>query len=153
MAMKRYLALIAISLLAAACDKEKEVAPPAELVDFDPIVRIDRVWSVGTKDGDDVLRLGLRPAVDGGRAYVAGHGGDVHALDLANGRDTWEEDTDLQLSGGPAVGEGIVVVGGSGDGPPTRAAATARSFNASHSNSAGRMRGPNFASDRASITA
>jgi outer membrane protein assembly factor BamB len=114
MGMKRYLALIAISLLAAACDKEKEVAPPAELVDFDPIVRIDRVWSVGTKDGDDVLRLGLRPAVDGGRAYVAGHGGDVHALDLANGRDAWEEDTDLQLSGGPAVGEGIVVVGGSG---------------------------------------
>jgi outer membrane protein assembly factor BamB len=114
MAMKRYVALIAISLLAAACDKEKEVAPPAELVDFDPLVRIDRVWSVGTKGGDDVLRLGLRPAVDGGRAYVAGHGGDVHALDLANGRDAWEEDTDLQLSGGPAVGEGIVVVGGSG---------------------------------------
>src|SRR5262245_18003525 len=114
MAMRRYLALLAFAVLATACDKEKDVAPPAELVDFDPLVRIDRVWSAGTKDGDDVLRLGLRPVVDAGRAYVAGHGGDVHALDLANGRNAWEEDTDLELSGGPAVGEGIIVVGGSG---------------------------------------
>ena len=112
--MRRFLALLAIAVLAAACDKEKDIAPPAELVDFDPLVRLDRVWSVGTRDGDDVLRLGLRPAVEGGRAYVAGHGGDVYALDLATGRDLWRASTDLELSGGPAVGEGIVVVGGSG---------------------------------------
>jgi outer membrane protein assembly factor BamB len=112
--MRRYLAVLAFAVLAAACDKEKDVAPPAELVDFDPLVRIDRVWSLGTKGGDDVLRLGLRPAVDGGRAYVAGHGGDVHALDLATGREVWKSNTDLELSGGPAVGEGIVVVGGTG---------------------------------------
>ncbi len=93
--------------------RTKEVAPPAELVDFDPVVDIDRVWSTGTKGGDDVLRLGLRPAVDGDRVYVAGHGGDVQALELANGREVWRVDTDLELAGGPAVGEGIVVVGSS----------------------------------------
>lgn len=112
--MRRYLALLAFAVLATACDKEKDVAPPAELVDFDPLVRVDRVWSVGTKGGDDVLRLGLRPAVDGGRAYIAGHGGDVRALDLPTGRDLWKSNTDLELSGGPAVGEGVVVVGGTG---------------------------------------
>jgi outer membrane protein assembly factor BamB len=114
MATKRLLALAALALLVAACDKEKDVAPPAELVDFDPAVRIDKVWSVGTKDGDDVLRLGLRPAVEGDRVYAAGHGGDVRALELANGREVWRADTDLELSGGPAAGEGVVVVGGSG---------------------------------------
>ena len=67
MAMKRILALAALALLVAACDKDKDVAPPAELVDFNPVVRIDKVWSVGTKGGDDVLRLGLRPAVEGER--------------------------------------------------------------------------------------
>ncbi len=85
--MKRILALVAVAVLATACSKEEDVAPPAELVDFDPLVRIDRVWSTGTKGGDDVLRLGLRPAVEGERVYVAGHGGDVQALELANGRD------------------------------------------------------------------
>lgn len=114
MAIRRYLALAAMALLAAACDKEKDVAPPAELVDFNPVVRIDKVWSVGTKGGDDVMRLGLRPAVQGDRVYAAGHGGDVRALELASGRELWRTNTDIELSGGPAVGEGIVVAGGSG---------------------------------------
>jgi outer membrane protein assembly factor BamB len=114
MATRRLLALAALALLVAACDKDKDVAPPAELVDFNPVVRIDKVWSVGTKDGDDVLRLGLRPAVDGERVFAAGHGGDVRALQLATGRELWRTDTNVELSGGPAVGDGIVVVGGSG---------------------------------------
>jgi len=112
--MKRILALFAMALLAAACSKEDEVAPPAELVDFDPLVRVDRVWSVGTKGGDDVLRLGLRPVVEGDRVYVAGHGGDVQALQLADGKSLWRTDTKLELAGGPAVGDGLVVVGGIG---------------------------------------
>jgi outer membrane protein assembly factor BamB len=114
MAMNRILALLAAALLATACSKEDEVTPPAELVDFEPLVRIDRVWSAGTKGGDDVLRLGLRPALDGERVYVAGHGGDVQALEVATGRSIWRVDTKLDLSGGPAVGEGLVVVGGTG---------------------------------------
>jgi len=114
MTKMRFLGWVAIALLAAACDKEKDVAPPAELVDFNPVVRIDKVWSTSTKGGDDVLRLGLQPAVQGERVYVAGHGGDVRALELATGRDIWRASVDVELSGGPAVGEGIVVVGGLG---------------------------------------
>jgi outer membrane protein assembly factor BamB len=114
MAINRFIAWVALALLVAACDKDKDVAPPAELVDFNPVVRIDKVWSVGTKGGEDVLRLGLRPAVQGERVFAAGHGGDVRALELASGREIWRADTAVDLSGGPAVGEGIVVVGGSG---------------------------------------
>lgn len=114
MATKRILALAALALLVAACDKEKDVAPPAELVDFNPVVRIEKVWSVGTKGGDDVLRLGLRPAVLGDRVFAAGHGGDVRALELATGREVWRADTEVELAGGPAVGDGLLVVGGSG---------------------------------------
>jgi outer membrane protein assembly factor BamB len=114
MAMWRILAIVAMAFLAAACSKEDEVAPPAELVDFDPRVRVDRVWTAGTKGGDDVLRLALRPVVEGDRVYVAGHGGDVQSLALASGKPNGRADTDLELSGGPAVGEGLVVVGGTG---------------------------------------
>jgi len=113
MAMKRMAVFAVLAILAAACSKDKEVEPPAELVDFDPLVGIDRIWSKGTKGGDDVLRLGLRPAVEGERVFVAGHGGDVQSLELANGRDVWRVDTGLELAGGPAVGEGLVVVGSS----------------------------------------
>ncbi len=111
MRMNRIPWLMAAVLLVAGCSKEKEFAPPAELVKFDPVVKVERVWSAGTKGGDEVLRLGLQPVVDGERVYVAGHGGDVQALELASGRDIWRSATKLELSGGPASGEGLVVVG------------------------------------------
>ena len=57
------------------------------------------------------LRLGLRPAVADGRVYVAGHDGDVQALELESGRELWHVETKLPLSGGPGAGEGLVVAG------------------------------------------
>jgi len=109
--MKRMAWLLALALTVIACSKEKDLEPPAELVDFAVKLNPDRVWSIGTKGGDDVLRLGLRPAVAEDRVYVAGHGGDVQALELGSGRSLWRATTDLDLSGGPAFGEGLVVAG------------------------------------------
>lgn len=100
-----------VALLALGCSKEKDVDPPAELVKFEPVVKVARAWSAGTRGGDDVLRLGLRPAVADGRVYVAGHGGDVQALDLASGRVLWRQTTEFEFTGGPAAGEGLVAVG------------------------------------------
>jgi outer membrane protein assembly factor BamB len=112
--MKRIACLLALALIVAACKKDKDLEPPAELVDFAVRLNPDQVWSTSTKGGDDVLRLGLHPAVLDDRAYVAGHGGDIQALELANGRSLWSARTGLDLSGGPAVGEGIVAAGSIG---------------------------------------
>jgi outer membrane protein assembly factor BamB len=112
--MRRIFLLAILAACAAGCGNEKDVAPPAELVEFEPAMRVDRAWSADTDGGDDVLRLGLRPAVAGERVYVAGHEGDVHALELATGREVWSASTQLELSGGPAFGEGLVVAGASG---------------------------------------
>ena len=114
MATRRILVMVAIALLAAACDKEKDVAPPAELVDFDPRCASTASGAPGPKAGTTCCVSALQPVVQGERVYVAGHGGDVRALELATGRDVWRASLDLDLSGGPAVGEGIVVVGSSG---------------------------------------
>ena len=111
--MNRIIWLIVTAFLVAGCSKEKEVAPPAELVEFDAVISVKKVWSAGTKGGDDVLRLGLQPAVEGERVYVAGHGGDLQALELAGGRGLWRASTDLALSGGPGAGEGVVIAGAS----------------------------------------
>jgi outer membrane protein assembly factor BamB len=114
MRMKKLAWLLALALTVIACSKEKDLEPPAELVDFTVKLKPDRLWSMGTKGGDDVLRLGLRPAALDDRVYVAGHGGDVRALELGNGRNVWTVKTDLDLSGGPAIGEGLVVAGTTG---------------------------------------
>jgi outer membrane protein assembly factor BamB len=111
--MKKHLVLLCLSalVLAAACSKEKNVEPPAELVDFKASMTIDRVWSVSTGGGDDHMRLALAPVVEGDVLYAAGDGGDVLAIDAKTGRKIWKVDVDLPLSAGPGVGEGLVLVG------------------------------------------
>jgi outer membrane protein assembly factor BamB len=98
-------------VLAAACSKEKDVEPPAELVDFKARIAIDRAWSVGTGGGEEHMRLALAPAVEGETAYLAGHDGDVFAVNAKTGRSVWKTDLKLHLSAGPGVGAGLVVVG------------------------------------------
>ena len=97
----------------AACDKDKEVDPPAELVKMKPRIEVDRLWSTGLGGGTTELRLGLRPASDGERLYAASHDGDVVAFDLKTGRTLWRAKTKLPLSGGPGAGAGRVVAGSS----------------------------------------
>jgi outer membrane protein assembly factor BamB len=111
--MNRPLVLLGLAalLLAAACSKEKNVEPPAELVDFKASMNIDRVWSVGTGGGDEHMRLALAPVVEGEIAYLAGDGGDVLAVNAKTGRSIWKVDLKLSLSAGPGAGGGLVLVG------------------------------------------
>lgn len=106
------LALLVASGL-GACSKDKDVEPPAELVDFASSVSVQRVWNLSLGGGDARLRLGLAPAVAGDRVYLAGRGGDVVAVDVATGKVLWRTRTRASLSGGPGVGEGLVLVGSS----------------------------------------
>jgi outer membrane protein assembly factor BamB len=111
--MKKTFVLLCLSALAfaAACSKEKNVEPPAELVNFKASATIDRVWSVGTGGGDDHMRLALAPVVEGEVAYLAGADGDVLAVKATTGRTIWKVDVKLPLSAGPGVGGGLVLVG------------------------------------------
>ena len=107
------LALLAALALGAGCANDKDVEKPSELVDFRESVSIDRLWSASLGGGDDVMRVGLAPAIDAGRVYAAGRDGDVAALQLADGRQLWRARTKATLAGGPGVGAGLVVVGSS----------------------------------------
>ena len=105
------LALLALLALAAGCSKDKDVEQPAELVDFEPTLSVDRVWSASAGGGGGAMRAGLAPAIDNERIYAAGRGGDVLALQAADGRTAWRVRTKTELAGGPGVGAGLVVVG------------------------------------------
>jgi outer membrane protein assembly factor BamB len=110
------LTLCAVTLATlAACHskKDKAVDPPAELVDFPATLRVQKVWDSGVGGGGEKLRLGLGVAVTDGRAFAAGHDGDVEAFDLKTGRTLWHAKTKAPLSGGTGAGQGLVVVGSS----------------------------------------
>lgn len=104
-----------LALLAgiAACSKDKDVDKPAKLTPLAATLRVERLWSASVVDDKDQapLRLGLGLSSDGERVYAASHRGDVAAVDVAKGRVAWRTRTKKPLSGGTAVGDGMVVVG------------------------------------------
>ncbi len=102
--------LAALAVL-AGCSKDKEVAPPAELVDIEAKLRVEEIWSSGVGGGEEDLRLALGLAGDAETVYAASRKGDVRALDAANGRVRWRTDVGLALSAGPGFGSGLVAVG------------------------------------------
>ena len=114
MTLLRALAVVALLAGAAACDKDKEVDPPAELVDIQPTVPVQRVWSTSVGGGGEKLRLALALAEQDGTVFAAARNGRVRAIDAATGRTRWQADTKLELSAGPGVGDGLVVVGTNG---------------------------------------
>lgn len=106
--------LAACALLAiVGCSGDKEIDPPAELVDIVPKRTVDRIWSTGLGGNSESLRLALRPFVAGDKVYAASHDGEVVAMDASNGRRVWSVNTRRPLSAGPAVGNGLIVVGSS----------------------------------------
>ncbi|MFO1406993.1 MAG: outer membrane protein assembly factor BamB [Steroidobacteraceae bacterium] len=107
----RRLAALATLGLIAGCNTDTTVEPPAELVDIRTTLPVHRLWSEGLGGDGAVLRLTLGVAGMGDTVYAAGRGGDVRAMDAATGKVRWSTDTDLELSAGPGVGEGLVVVG------------------------------------------
>ncbi len=104
---------LAALLIAAGCSKDKDVEPPAVLVDFPAKLPVKKLWgeSVGGGKKQLKLALGLGPAIDKGIVFVASHKGEVLAASLDTGRHLWVKNLKLPISAGPAAGGGMVVLG------------------------------------------
>jgi outer membrane protein assembly factor BamB len=110
--LTRQISIVLLLLAVAACSKDKPIDQPTKLTPVTATLHVDQVWKATVDDKKAVpLRLGLSLTVDGNRVYAAGHKGDVVALDLANGRQVWRTRLKASLSGGTAVGDGLVLIG------------------------------------------
>ncbi len=107
--------LIVATLLLSSCgifsDKEDEELEPKELVKLQNKLKVKKLWTAKVGGDSEFLLVGLRPVGDGNRIYAAGAGGNVIAVDPQSGKQHWKTELDVELSAGPAVGDGTVVVG------------------------------------------
>ncbi|MGH8396815.1 MAG: outer membrane protein assembly factor BamB [Gammaproteobacteria bacterium] len=108
--MKNIIAIAVLALLVAAC-ASSNIEPPAPLVKFTPKVKVERLWENSIGSSDAVMRFGIVAASDDTNIYAASHDGDIYAFALKDGSRRWKVSTDLQISAGPGVGNGVVVVG------------------------------------------
>jgi outer membrane protein assembly factor BamB len=104
---------LAALLLVAACSKDKDVEPPAELTKYQNTLPIKKIWgdNVGGGKKQVKLRLGLGPALADGVVFAASDKGEVIAVNLDSGKQVWLKKLKQPLSAGPAAGFGLVVVG------------------------------------------
>ncbi len=115
--MNRPLRLASLIVLAAALggcgifggDKDEELEP-MKLTKIDESVKVKRIWNTKLGGGSEFLRVALRPAGDGNRIYAASEDGKVSAFDPESGKQIWRTKLDAELTAGPGVGEGAVVV-------------------------------------------
>ena len=89
----------------------EDAAQPAELVEFEATIEVERRWRREVGAGVDQQFLKLRPVYVGDRVYAAGHGGNVAAYDARSGERIWKVATRAPISGGPGVGDGLVTLG------------------------------------------
>lgn len=68
----------------------KKATEPAELVKFEPSVRVSKAWSANVGKGEGRIGVRQAPVVADGKVYAAASSGSVFALDLQSGKKIWE---------------------------------------------------------------
>jgi outer membrane protein assembly factor BamB len=111
----RIVAILTVATGVSSCslfgDDDEIELEPTELTDIVTSVNVRKLWDVKIGDDAEFLRIALQPSGDGNRIYAASRDGNVVALDPETGRQFWRGELDVELSAGPGVGEGLVVVG------------------------------------------
>jgi outer membrane protein assembly factor BamB len=90
---------------------DEDPGDPAELVDFEPRIKVGKVWSTSIGDGMGKQGLAMAPVFSSGTIFAADYKGVLAAIDAETGNKKWQLKTDLPFSGGPGVDANIVVMG------------------------------------------
>ncbi len=90
---------------------DDDIDAPAELVDFEPTLKVGKIWSTGVGKGLDKAGRQLRPAYSSGSLYAADFNGLLMAIDADSGRKQWEIKTKLPFTGGPGISGNLLLMG------------------------------------------
>lgn len=108
----RKIAIAALVVALAGCESFDDDDPrkPAELVDFQATIEIDKMWSHNIGDQQEYLSP-LRIVEDAGVVYAASIDGTVEAYNRNSGEVKWSIELEAPISGGVSASRGMVLVG------------------------------------------
>ncbi|MEX0729187.1 MAG: outer membrane protein assembly factor BamB [Aquisalimonadaceae bacterium] len=110
--MMRWLQTVVLALVLAGCSSTPVRESPVDsLADSQSGLDVSTLWSSRAGRGQNAQGDALVPAVHGENVYVVDHRGRLGAWRLSDGRQQWRMELDRPVSGGPAVTDGLIVVG------------------------------------------
>ena len=115
--MKRLLVAFALcGLLLQGCSwikswGDEEPGEPAPLVEFEPSLKLGKVWSTNIGDGMGKAGLSMGPRYSSGALFAADHKGRLVSVNAETGSKNWELKTEQAFSGGPGLDEDQIYMG------------------------------------------
>jgi len=94
-------------------DDEDDPKQPAELIEIEDTVEIDKLWSQGVGDGQGEGFYKIQPVINGSTIYVAASDGSLEAFDKRSGKSLWDVELEFPLSGGVGVYADALFLGSS----------------------------------------
>ncbi len=96
-----------------ACSSNETSIEPSPLPQFKSQINIQRLWERRVGEGVEDQYLSLKPVVNAGGFYAASAAGLVIKLDPETGKSIWHRSLEREISGGLALGNGLVGLGSS----------------------------------------
>ena len=89
---------------------DDDATMPAELLDIESEVNIDREWTVNIGNGQGDTYTKITPILDEGFVFAASENGEVVAINSINGDIVWQTELDTTITGGVGACDNIVMV-------------------------------------------
>jgi outer membrane protein assembly factor BamB len=90
---------------------DEDPGDPAPLVEFEPSLKVGKIWSTSVGDGMGKQGLSMGPRYSSGSLFTADYEGRLVSVNAANGAKNWELKTKQPFSGGPGLDEDQVYMG------------------------------------------
>jgi outer membrane protein assembly factor BamB len=115
--VKRILIVLTLAVLALqGCSwikswGDEEPGDPAPLVEFEPSLKVKKIWSTGIGDGMGKQGVRMGPVYSSGMLYAVDYEGRLVAVDAETGKKTLELKTKQPFSGGPGLDSEKIYLG------------------------------------------
>ena len=90
---------------------DAEPGDPAPLVEFEPSLKVGKVWSTSIGDGMGKQGISMGPVYSSGKLFAADYEGRLVAVDAETGKKDWELKTEQPFSGGPGLDQDQIYMG------------------------------------------
>lgn len=108
----KFFPVVTLFLLLIGCGSSpSSVLPPVELTPLTNQIDISRQWIFTAGEGVSDFYLKLKPVFNQDTGYIVDHKGHLHAFNIKSGKQLWDVELNVPVSGGLTLADGKLFLG------------------------------------------